>query len=119
VNQEQLQQQATAWEPTGWTPISLALQNAGEDFPTGENVRNVIIMVTDGEETCDGDPCAVAEALAASGAEVLAILSARGARKNISAPSADRPHLISDSIERPERSDYEYTGSMSYGVSWQ
>jgi Mg-chelatase subunit ChlD len=70
VNQEQLQQQATAWEPTGWTPISLALQNAGEDFPTGENVRNVIIMVTDGEETCDGDPCAVAEALAASGAEV-------------------------------------------------
>jgi Ca-activated chloride channel family protein len=70
VNHVQLRQQANAWQPTGWTPISLALQNAGNDFPTGENVRNIIIMVTDGNETCEGDPCAVAGALAQSGAEV-------------------------------------------------
>lgn len=70
VNKELLRQQTSAWEPAGWTPISLALQRAGEDLRAGENVRNVIIMVSDGEETCDGDPCAVAAALAASEAEV-------------------------------------------------
>jgi len=70
VNKALLRQQALAWEPAGWTPISLALQRAGEDLKAGENVRNVIIMVSDGEETCDGDPCAVAAALAASEAEV-------------------------------------------------
>jgi hypothetical protein len=70
VNKALLRQQAQAWQPTGWTPISLALQRAGEDFQAGENVRNVIIMVTDGEETCGGDPCAVARALAESQAEV-------------------------------------------------
>jgi Mg-chelatase subunit ChlD len=64
VDKAALGQQALAWEPTGWTPISLALQKAGEDMQAGENVRNVIIMVTDGEETCDGDPCAVSQALA-------------------------------------------------------
>jgi len=66
VNKELLRQQTQAWQPAGWTPISLALQKAGEDFRPGENVRNAIIMVTDGEETCGGDPCAVAKALAES-----------------------------------------------------
>jgi len=70
INIELLRQQLNAWEPTGWTPISLALQQAGESFPQGENIRNVIIVVSDGEETCGGDPCAVAQALAASRAEV-------------------------------------------------
>jgi Mg-chelatase subunit ChlD len=70
INLPLLREQANAWEPTGWTPISLALQQAAEAFPTGENIRNVIIIVTDGEETCGGDPCEVAEALAASRAEL-------------------------------------------------
>jgi Mg-chelatase subunit ChlD len=70
VDKELLRTQTNAFEPTGWTPISLALQRAGEDLVAGENVKNVIIMVTDGEETCEGDPCAVAEALYRSDAEV-------------------------------------------------
>lgn len=71
VNKPLLLQQASAFEPTGWTPISLALQRAGEDLVAGPNVRNKIIMVTDGEETCAGDPCAVARSLRESGAEVV------------------------------------------------
>jgi hypothetical protein len=43
------------------------LQEAAADFsPGGERVTNAIIMVTDGEDTCDGDPCAVAGALHAA-----------------------------------------------------
>ena len=45
--------------PKGITPIAYSLEKAGEDFPD-LNGRNIIILMTDGEESCDGDPCAVA-----------------------------------------------------------
>lgn len=50
-------------QPTGWTPLALSLQAAEEDFPIGNDVTNAIVLVTDGLETCGGDPC-----LAAGGA---------------------------------------------------
>ncbi|MFT4039499.1 MAG: VWA domain-containing protein [Thermomicrobiales bacterium] len=52
--------------PTGWTPLARALQDAAADFAPGERSANAIIMVTDGEDTCGGDPCAVAAALHAA-----------------------------------------------------
>lgn len=61
---------AGAYVPTGWTPISLALTDALDDFSMGESVRNVIILLSDGEETCDGDPIATAEMLANSDAAI-------------------------------------------------
>jgi Ca-activated chloride channel family protein len=51
-------------ECRGTTPIALSLEQAGNmDFPPCDNCRNVIILVTDGIEACDGDPCAVSKAL--------------------------------------------------------
>ena len=51
-------------ECKGTTPIALSLEQAGNmDFPPCDNCRNVIILITDGLEACDGDPCAVARAL--------------------------------------------------------
>lgn len=51
-------------ECRGTTPIALSLEQAGKyDFPPCDNCRNVIILVTDGIEACDGDPCAVSKAL--------------------------------------------------------
>jgi Mg-chelatase subunit ChlD len=71
VNKELLTQATNSWQPTGWTPITLALQQAGESFPpASEHVRNTIVMVSDGEETCNGDPCAAAQALRQSAAEI-------------------------------------------------
>lgn len=67
VEKDALTLQTEAMAPTGWTPLALALESAAADFtPGGESVTNAIIMVTDGEETCDGDPCAVAGALQAA-----------------------------------------------------
>ncbi|MDF2758154.1 MAG: von Willebrand factor, type [Thermomicrobiales bacterium] len=63
VNKPALRDQVAAAEPIGWTPIALSLQRAGGDFQPGEGVANHILLVTDGEETCGGDPCAVAESL--------------------------------------------------------
>ena len=49
--------------PKGTTPIAYSLEKAANDFPTDANTRNVIIMITDGIESCDGDPCAISLAL--------------------------------------------------------
>jgi len=57
----------------GTTPIARSLEKAAGDFPVitpkaGERrVRNVIILITDGIEACDEDPCAVSRALQAKG----------------------------------------------------
>jgi hypothetical protein len=54
-----------SYSPVGWTPITLALQEAGEDFSApGENEVNAIVLVTDGLETCGGNACEAAAALA-------------------------------------------------------
>ncbi len=45
-------------QPTGTTPIAYSLGQAADDFP-GSYGRNVIVLITDGVEECDGDPCAV------------------------------------------------------------
>jgi Mg-chelatase subunit ChlD len=71
VDEEALREGVAAVEPTGWTPLARALEAAGDDFaPGGEGVTNAVIMVTDGEETCGGDPCEVAGALHAADVEL-------------------------------------------------
>ena len=58
VDKPALQAQVDAYEPVGWTPLSLSLREAGEDFPVAdENTVNAVVLVTDGLETCGGDPC--------------------------------------------------------------
>jgi Ca-activated chloride channel family protein len=52
----------------GYTPIADSIQRAARDLPP--DGFNSIILVSDGEETCGGDPCALAEALKASDSEV-------------------------------------------------
>jgi Ca-activated chloride channel family protein len=53
--------------PRGTTLIAYSLQQAAYDFPKEPGVRNVIVLITDGLEECDGDPCAVSEALQSNG----------------------------------------------------
>jgi hypothetical protein len=54
---------AAALKAQGYTPITKVLELAAADFPAGGSER-VIVLVSDGRETCDGDPCAMAQALA-------------------------------------------------------
>ncbi|NOY37539.1 MAG: VWA domain-containing protein [Chlorobi bacterium] len=53
--------------PKGTTPIAHSLELSAGDFPPCDNCRNVIILITDGIEACDGDPCAVSQALRKKG----------------------------------------------------
>ncbi len=48
--------------PNGMTPIAASLQAAAGDFAGKEGQNNIIVLLTDGEEDCNGDPCAAAKA---------------------------------------------------------
>jgi len=45
--------------PNGTTPITYALEQAASDFPEDDNSRNIIVLITDGIEECEGDPCEI------------------------------------------------------------
>jgi Ca-activated chloride channel homolog len=45
--------------PKGTTPIANSLSKCIDDFPPCGDCRNIVILITDGIEACDGDPCAV------------------------------------------------------------
>ena len=49
--------------PKGTTPISYSLAMAANDFPISTGVRNIVILISDGIEECQGDPCATSLAL--------------------------------------------------------
>lgn len=49
--------------PLGTSPIAYSLLQAAGDFPSDKNARNMIVLLTDGVESCHGDPCAVSKSL--------------------------------------------------------
>ncbi|HZC26274.1 MAG TPA: VWA domain-containing protein [Actinopolymorphaceae bacterium] len=49
------------YKPYGETPIAYSLQQAAKDV--GSAGKRSILLVSDGEETCNADPCAVAKAI--------------------------------------------------------
>jgi Ca-activated chloride channel family protein len=53
--------------PKGTTPIARSLELAPFDFPSCGNCRNIILLITDGVEACDGDPCKVSMSLQQKG----------------------------------------------------
>jgi Ca-activated chloride channel family protein len=56
-NAAQIRQKLRYIIPRGTTPIAHSLELSANDFPPCENCRNIIILITDGIEACDGDPC--------------------------------------------------------------
>lgn len=57
-------------QPTGWTPLALSLEESADDLPrASDEAANYVILVTDGLETCGGDPCTASADLHASDAK--------------------------------------------------
>ena len=53
--------------PHGTTPIAYSLGQSAADFTPCDHCRNLIILITDGIEECDGDPCEVSKELQKKG----------------------------------------------------
>lgn len=62
-----------SFSATGWTPIARSLDKAGEILKSNPvNGESFVLLVSDGKETCDGDPIAAVKGLNASGMKVTA-----------------------------------------------
>lgn len=66
-NATRIKHKLSTINPKGTTPIAYALSQSRHDFPDCENCRNIIILITDGVEECDGDPCEVSKMLQREG----------------------------------------------------
>jgi Ca-activated chloride channel family protein len=68
VNADKMKKIINALIPKGTTPIAYTLEKCADDFPSStDKSRNIIILITDGIEECNGDPCAVSLALQKKG----------------------------------------------------
>lgn len=62
ADREPLRHSAAALNPKGMTPISAAVRFAAEHLKYTEQ-KATVILISDGEETCKADPCAVGSEL--------------------------------------------------------
>ena len=53
--------------PKGTTPIANSLALTARDFTPCDDCRNIVILITDGIEACEGDPCSVSSDLQKKG----------------------------------------------------
>ncbi|WP_420398215.1 VWA domain-containing protein [Nioella sp.] len=70
-NREEIARIVNSVNPRGRTPLSDAVIQAAEELRYTENAATVI-LVSDGRETCDADPCAVGRALEQAGIDFTA-----------------------------------------------
>ncbi len=96
-NFDKIKNKINSLQPKGTTPIARSLEYAAQDFPECSTCRNVIILITDGIEACDEDPCAVAKMLREKGIEV-------------------RPYVIGIAMDLESLKDFECIGK-SYDAS--
>lgn len=61
-----IQKAVDAVRAQGWTPIAYSLEQAAGDFPADAKER-ALVLVSDGKETCKGDPVVAARALGSRG----------------------------------------------------
>ncbi|WP_052649824.1 VWA domain-containing protein [Paracoccus sp. PAMC 22219] len=79
---------AGALEPAGWTPLADALAAAGAQLAPSDTVgEQVVYVVSDGEETCGGDP--VEQALALHDGDIRAVVNILG----LDLPADERAQL--------------------------
>lgn len=88
ANTVQLQRALQSVQATGWTPLAAAIAKAGSAFsPSDTPGAQVVYVVSDGLETCGGDPVAAARAL--HGGPVKAVVNIIG----FDLAAADRAQL--------------------------
>ena len=88
VDEARIRERVQSFDATGWTPLAAAIEHAGAQLqPSDVAGEQVVYVVSDGEETCGGDPVAAARALHAS--DVKAVINIIG----FDLPAAERAQL--------------------------
>jgi len=68
LNQATMTRAVDSFTAKGETPIAYSLQKSVDDL--GSTGRRVLVLISDGEETCQHDPCPTARKLAKSGVDL-------------------------------------------------
>ncbi|AFY76010.1 uncharacterized protein containing a von Willebrand factor type A (vWA) domain [Pleurocapsa sp. PCC 7327] len=73
LDKPQFTESVKSFQPTGYTPLAATLERLQQNLSAydGADHQNVVYLVSDGIETCDGDPVAAAKKLHASNAKVI------------------------------------------------
>lgn len=69
VDKKTLIEKINSIKPMGKTPITKSFEIAGQKLAAMEE-ETTVILVSDGEETCEGDPCALVKSLKEQGIKV-------------------------------------------------
>lgn len=67
TNREKISSSVETLKAQGYTPITYVLNLAVKDFAKDKETQNTVILVSDGKETCEGDPCVTAKELKEEG----------------------------------------------------
>lgn len=67
-NETEFSSSLETFKPSGWTPLAASIQSAYEDLKktASSNTENILFVVSDGIETCEGNPVEEAKKLAES-----------------------------------------------------
>ena len=68
LNRTKMYRAVDSFQAVGETPIAYSLGKAVDDL--GDSGRRVLVLISDGEESCAGDPCPVARKLADKGVDL-------------------------------------------------
>jgi Ca-activated chloride channel family protein len=71
ANRGDVAAKARTLEARGYTPITRSLTLAAGGISKEESAERVIVLVSDGQETCEADPCVAAKAIAAADAKLV------------------------------------------------
>ncbi len=71
TNKESVLASAQAIKAQGYTPITYVIKLVADDLAKEYAKPRTVILVSDGKETCEGDPCATAKALADADASLV------------------------------------------------
>jgi Mg-chelatase subunit ChlD len=117
-NREWIRQAIGGLRPLGQTPIAYALDQAARDFGTQQNDR-AVVLVTDGIESCGGDPARAARELREDGitvhligfglgnaadedaASLRAVANASGGRYVTAGSAAELKHALAQTVATP------------------
>lgn len=70
-NRQAVLAEASGIRAQGFTPITYVLKLAAKDLAAEDAAARVIVLVSDGKETCAADPCATAKALSEADAKLV------------------------------------------------
>src|SRR5690606_6692015 len=127
-DESSFQKSLDKFRPSGWTPLAAAIEQAKSDLSekTGENVENIIYVVSDGIETCGGDPVKAAKELHES--EIQAIVNIIGfdvdnagqrALKKVAEAGGGKYTTVSTGEDLKEHLEGEYRRLRIEWMDWE